>query len=652
MDTQHFQDITVDFRDAVLTVSNSRIRRVIDFSQGYPKTQSFEVDGIGICEPSAAYDFHLVGFPDPGNGRLKCDFHLTCVKCNKLELPDGEGLKVTVSATESVRRLRLSFNYYIYPNLPVIATNVEFSSAVIPHLTWLPRVTLDFKEECGSDTIVDSLRLTSFTPDKAVEFKMRTDNHNDLVLEHPAEAGKPCTGNILFAKQTDGDVVAFFLQEAPPSEERRAHSPWDFLLGDDGTISSLGSGVIEEDIVPERRLITNRAVFGVASDGDAEALIKQYQARRRPVSMGMGNIITVNPCGNGSFIKLVSEPFLVSEIKAAATLNADSYQVDDGYEQGNLGDLSVQNRPLDKSFWVINKNLLPDGFNPLVKASDDGGIVLSLWFAPTTSRAYEDWRESADVLLGFYREYGIKCFKIDGAIFSSYQAEENFGRLLKTIYEESNGEITVNLDVTNGTRGGLFKYVEYGLVFLENRYCCHPWVRCPYSPESTLSNLWRLSRYCRIQTLQIEVPSPDNLNEQCYLDRNLPLPTEYAMDYWAMIPLFASPLLWLAPSQIKPQTAKTIAKTMKLQRQYRDNWRNAVISPVGDAPSGKSICGFHADTGWLLVFRELNAPDSAKLSLPAFTTAECIYSTADATLEAGGTVRLAAPGSAALFRLG
>ena len=645
-----FKDIVYSFQDGILTISNSRIRRVIDFSQGMPKTQSLYIDGVNVCEPPTAFDFHLVGFPDPGIGRLNSDCHLTGVKCTQLECPDDEGLKVTVSVTECVRNLRLSFNYYIYPELPILATDVEFCSAVIPHISWKYRNARPPEAE-GSDTIVDSLRLPIFTPLKSIEFCMCTDNHNDLVVEHPVTAGEPCIGNILLAKQNDGEAVFFFLQEAPPSNERRDHSPWDFQLATDGTLASLGSGIIEEDIVPGRKLVTNRVLCGIAKNGDTETLIKKYLRHRRPVSTAIGNTITVNPWGWGNFINLLCESFLVDEIKAAAALNADSYQVDDGYEQGNLGDLSVQNRPLDKSFWVLNNRLLPDGFTPLVKAAEDGGINLSLWFAPSTSRAYEDWRESADVLLGFYRKYGIRCFKIDGVIFSSYQAEENFGRLLQTIYVESNGEITVNLDVTNGSRGGLYKYAQYGSIFLENRYCCHPWPKCPYSPESTLSNLWRLSKYCRCQNLQIEVPSPDNLNEQCYLDHNMTLPTAYPVKYWAMIPMFSSPLLWLASSQIKPETAQNISEVMQIHRAYRDNWRNAIISPIGDEPSGKSICGFLADTGWLLVFRELNAPETAKLPLPAFTTAECVYSTAETTLDADGTVRFTAPASAALFRL-
>ena len=150
-------------------------------------------------------------------------------------------------------------------------------------------------------------------------------------------------------------------------------------------------------------------------------------------------------------------------------MNADTYQNDDGYEMGKLEDMCVHNQPIDRRFWEINPEKLPDGFRPLLQVARDGGIALSLWFAPSATRAYEDWRESADVLLNFHRTYGICCFKLDGVIFGSYDAEENFGKMLKAIHEESEGRISVNLDVTNGLRGGLYKYAEYGAIFLENR---------------------------------------------------------------------------------------------------------------------------------------------------------------------------------------
>ena len=143
----------------------------------------------------------------------------------------------------------------------------------------------------------------------------------------------------------------------------------------------------------------------------------------------------------------------------------------------------------------------------------------------------------------------------------------------------------------------------------------------------------------------------EDLLEEAYSERNLPLPTRYPLQYWAMLTFFASPLLWLSPSTLSESLRKELGEIMRIQRKYRDFWRQSIIYPVGSRPDGTSISGLYAESGWLLVFREINAQASTRLSLPPFEKAECIYSIGAATLEADGTIRMDAPASAALFKI-
>ena len=88
-----------------------------------------------------------------------------------------------------------------------------------------------------------------------------------------------------------------------------------------------------------------------------------------------------------------------------------------------------------------------------------------------------------------------------------------------------------------------------------------------------------------------------------------------------------------------------------IQKKYRDCWRNALIKPVGSRPDGKSITGLYADSGYLLIFREKNAPESTVLELPEFAAVEVLHATAPVELSSDGKVVMPTPGSAALLRL-
>ena len=647
------QDIYFCWENNLLTLGNKSFKRTIDWSAGMPKTLTMEHNGKVIANENPGFDFRLAGFPEPGNSEIRCSYQVKDTAFELLKSPDGNGAEFTVETFEPARELSIKISYIVYPGLPVMAVAGEIVSAVTPMLYWherqRSRTFLRPGLVNGSLTIVDALQLNEFQALKSVEFQMRTDYIDEPVLEHEIKENEDVFGNILIAQNAQ-NAQFFFLQEAPPSMERRGNEPGDFIVKD-SLLASLGSGITPEDITPGRTLRTNRVVCGIAEDGDAAKLIKEYLRIRQAAASKVYGAITVNPWGCGCFPSLVNEDFLKAEIAAAGSLGADTYQIDDGYQHGGLADMAVHNRKLDRAYWTTRDDLLPEGFKPLIDMAEKSNIKLSLWFAPSVNQEYRDWQTSSDILLDHWKNSGFESFKLDGVIFNTYTAEENFGKLLKNLYERSNGAITVNLDVTNGTRGGLWKFAEYGLIFLENRYCCHRWVTHPYHPCNTLDNVWNLARYCRIQNLQIEVPDPDNLNAERYAGHEFGLPTEYDFNYWAMIPMFASPLLWLTPSRLAPERAAVLAKIMEVQKKYRQFWRDALITTVGNRPDGKSITGLYADSGYLLVFREKDAPESATLQLPEFANAEVLHATAPVELSSTGKIFMPVSGSAALLRL-
>ncbi len=649
-----YKDIFFSWQEDTLTLGNRSFRRVIDFSGGLPKSRSLEFNGTQVAAANDKFDFVLAGFPPETTTRVFCNYtlkgHYTC----NLQSPDGDGYVMNVEIFESLRELEITLSYIVYPELPVMAVEASVRSAVTPLMSWHPRQKAEHfhcsDNVHGTLNIVDSVRFNDFKVVKSVEFQLRTDYIDEPVVEHGYD-GSELYGNILIARNSSGKEF-FFLQEAPPSMERRGDEPGDFVVRDNGLwAGSLGSGITADDVQPGKLLKLNRLVCGMADDGDASMLIKRYWRTRQQHGGKFSSIITVNPWGCGCFPSLLSEDFLKEEIAAAGRVNADVYQIDDGYQHGGLADMCVHNRKLDKEYWQPRKDLLPEGFKPLLKTAAENNVALSLWFAASCNRNYCDWRESADILLEHFRNGGFTSFKLDAVLFNSYDGEENFGRLLKALHDESNGRISVNLDVTNGTRGGICKFTEYGLLFLENRYCCHSWVRHPYHPENTLDNLWNLAGYCRTQSLQIEIPDPGNINPECYKQKNMALPDEYSLEYWALIPFFASPLLWMTPSRLSEENSAVLAKLMLLHKKYRQYWRDALVKPVGSRPTGASISGFYADSGYLLVFREKNAPESCRLDLPEFSESEILYATTGVVLEKNGVIKFTKPASAALIKI-
>ena len=105
-----------------------------------------------------------------------------------------------------------------------------------------------------------------------------------------------------------------------------------------------------------------------------------------------------------------------------------------------------------------------------------------------------------------------------------------------------------------------------------------------------------------MERFQIEIPVPEDINPDIYEPNKLP--TAYPLEYWAAITLFASPLIWTAPSKIKPETRAVLRKFMELHHSIKSHLLNGNVHPVGQKPLGKSMCGFYADSGYLLVFRE------------------------------------------------
>ena len=604
-----FKDVYARCSGAVLRMGNSTFERVVDLRGGVPVTMELSAGGRRLAASDGFCDFSLIGINMPERGRVT-DYALDSLAVREVgdSMFDGEHVEVEIAVSDKVQQVFFKRRYLIYPGLPVLGVMTSVICRTSPNVFWTSRGDLNrpklpeyLLESCG-----DSLNLApGLKPMLAVEFAGRTDYTNEQVIRHAIGDSTLCNGNLLFCDDGEGRGL-FFLQEAMPSGERRDHEKHDFRF-EDGKVYSCGWGLEPRDIGEEEHWSCRHVLGMYENDGSRGlSLLKQYLRRRFPVNVEKHCSVMVNPWGCGRFRALVSEDFLKAEMKAAGELCATHYQIDDGWQSGRtLQELEVNNRCADAGFWSINRELLPNGFEPVLECAREAGVKAELWVAPSANRHYRDWRQFADMLYDFHLSYGFENFKIDFVKVRSKEAQDNLENMLRTLRERSEGRIYFNLDTTNGQRPGYFMFLEYGNIFLENRYVCHNW-GLGYHPDDTLRNLWNLSAYMRPQSLQIEFTDPGIINREFYERRGGTRPDVYDCSYWAAVAMFANPLVWLAPSLLTEEIRDIYRKMIKLHLKYRHEIFSGEIFPIGDEPSGRSISGLQShreeDGGGMFIF--------------------------------------------------
>ena len=601
--------------DALLSFGNRFYTRTIDLSGGFPRTVSLKSGGMEwAAEDKKGCDCSFFGINMPGRG--KTEYRLKGnVEAVYRENPqfDAPHLELTIRFEEKVQQAEFTRTFCIYPELPACSVRNSLISQVIPGCYWSHRRKLSapssrfpvpFQESCA-----DSLRLAAgVLPVRSVEFRGRTDYHNEPVEEHPLRhMDRRCSGNLIYFSAPSGETL-LCLQEAPPSAERRDFETYDFRL-EDGEFYSCCWGIAPEDLVPGRAVTGYRHTILFCPSGvEPERILHRYLASRFPMRSEEAAVL-VNPWGCGSFPELVSANFLREEICAAEEIGAEVYQIDDSWQNGNgLSELTDNNRAVGCDFWTVSPKHFPDGFEELRNWS--GSVKPGLWCAPSFTGAYRDWEAFADMLIDYHRRYGFVTVKVDGVRMQSAIAEERLESLLRKVRSETGGGVYFNLDTTNGQRPGYFLFLEYGNIFLENRYVTTEGV-IGYHPEKTLRNLWLLSRYVRTQSLQIEIPAPDDIPEGMVFRHD---PREYDFEYWCAVALFANMLIWTAPSRLSKESKAVLRKMTALQKTIRPELFSGMVRPVLNCPDGRSLTGFASDAGYRLIFREAGcAEDSAEM---------------------------------------
>lgn len=459
---------------------------------------------------------------------------------------------------------------------------------------------------------------------KTVEFRDVTDFYNNLVEEHELSLfpnyPQKLTGNILHAKSILDKNSLVILKHAPCSFVQLNYPGYDFHAFNK-TLSVTGTGITAKDLQSQEWIKTYSVAVGVSDYEELTFLniLKTYQKKLRKFIPERDEMVMMNTWGDRSQDTSINEKFIIDEIDACLKLNITHFQIDDGWQTGRSagsGDTTatklLRHNDWEAEHWIPDPGKFPNGFKYVNDYAKKKGIKLGLWFTPNRMEEYVLWERDANIIIDLYKKYDVRYFKVDGVDIPTKKAEINFRKFLNKISNESNGEVVINLDLTNERRPGYFYFYEYGNVFLENRYS--DWGN--YYPYWTLRNLWNLSKYVPAEKLQIEFLN-NNRSQNRYPQGDVFAPANIPFDYSFAITMMGQPLAWFEGSNLNQEQKTTISPILANYLEIQEEMHKGFIYPIGFEPNGITWTGFQSiideDSGFILVFRENNELSSQEI---------------------------------------
>jgi alpha-galactosidase len=651
-----------------LTMSTGALRAIFRWNEGHLIGESVQSLRHEASWPlgGGAPDFE---FPDectePSDGSLEI-----------VEEPATPILEAYLRVTAATRlgSLEVRREFRLHPGCPLIRCRISLRGAATASWDETPPEASSLSNvESAATAREGAMRPTImhrfFLPHhhlslECAQFFDITDRRNTLVqVRHLRPYLRPfaIAGNVLVCRDAFEDRSLIVIKESPCSDTQLPEGGDDFVSRSN-ELQVIGVGLTPKDLDPSEWTPGYGFAFGAAPREEYEVLtsIRDYQRRQRIHRNDPDEMIMLNTWGDRSQDKAMSEAFVLEELAAGRRLGVTHFQLDHGWETTQD---AAKTWPLDLKriwdtphFWNVHPTRFPRGLAPCIDAAKAAGIELCIWFNPSPEGSNEHWSDDANVLIGLYRTYGIRTFKIDGVRLPDKTAEINTRRMLDAVMEVTHDEAVFNLDVTAGRRFGYHYFNEYGNKFLENRYT--DWSN--YYPHWALRNLWMLSRYVPAQSLQIEFLNRWR-NEEKYPAGDPLAPARVPFDYCFAVTMMGQPLAWFEASRL-PEEAFATGALIRTYREHMSAIHAGCILPIGEEPSGTGWTGFHSSeerAGYVLVFRELNDRPAADLQLwgmdernPRFSLVAGAAGAAATATQVPGRVRFELPGpfSFALFR--
>ena len=352
--------------------------------------------------------------------------------------------------------------------------------------------------------------------------------------------------------------------------------------------------------------------------------LRGFQRALWPRKPGRDGLLLSNTWGDGNRDSRINDEFLRKEIEAAADIGVEVVQIDDGWQKGRSKNSSQSKGKgvwdgywaADPEFWVPDPVRFPGGLSPLAERAKAKGLSIGLWFGPDSSNDAANWERDADCLLAFYRNLGIRHFKIDSLKLHTPEASARNRSFFVKMLKESGNEMCFDLDCTAEVRPGFLGGMPVGPLFVENRYAYRKGDMRIYRPHQTLCSLWTLAHIIDPVRLRMEFLNPAK-KDAAYGDDPL-RPSAWPADALFASVMLTSPLAWMELSDVPEAVRVKWRPLIAAWKRERDRLHDCLTVPVGAKPDGVSWTGFVSvgeAGGYALIFRELNEAASWRLDL-------------------------------------
>lgn len=622
-ESMKFKDCYARWSDDQLVLGNVQFERKWRFNDGLLTATSFRNLKTGtewIRQPAAQ--------PAPVTPAWRTKFRDVTISASsgRLDVTGEESLQVLIESKESKQTV---CRFRIFPEaggveiLPGAITE-SLADESISHekpsserpsgVEEVKPVNVGISNESLENLMLSPqhLRLTQ------VQVLDQSDTHNELVQENEwmlmNERNLELSGNVFGLEDPITGEGLVFVKFAPLPHARPVKSSYDCQVNaTQRQVCFAGQGY--------------PFVLLTYSGGSAgrTAALHDFQRQLRIYQPERDGMFLSNTWGDRSADGRVSEEFLLKEIEAGARLGVDVVQIDDGWQKGMSGNSAFGKGAwgkfyeADPNFWSPHPTRFPNGLKPLIEAANAKHMKVGLWFAPDSEDGNAHWERDADLILENFRKHGVEYVKIDAVEISTRKAEANLQKFYDKVLHETGGRVTFDADATAGLRPTYFGSPTVGPIFVENRYT--DWQS--YWPHLTLRNLWKLSHYVDPLRLRMEF-----LNNTRKLDKygDDPLaPAQYSPDALFATVMFSSPLGWFEVSNLPESYQKSVAELVTIWKRERTQLFSGNILPIGEAPDGNAWTGFSSvaqdgNSGYVLLFRELNQNAEWAMDLKMFSS--------------------------------
>lgn len=425
------------------------------------------------------------------------------------------------------------------------------------------------------------------------------------------------SSNLFYYYDLITDCGLVFLKEAPLPQARPVKNGFD-LIRDGGSMYFTGHG--SDDLAEYPGYPFTVIAYSGGDFGRIKSL-QDYQRRFRIYDEKRDNVIWHSTWGDRNLDRVVSEEFMLKELEDMREAGGDFLYLSDGWHKGASYSGMTMERYINQwnkpGFWEVDRDKFPDDLHPLLIKAESYGMMKGMWYCPDQTDDYANYEKDIDLLLRMHREYGINKVKFDAITFRTKLAEKRIKGIMKAYVDGTNGDAFVEIDITAGIRPDYFDCMQYGFLFLENRYT--DWRK--WYPHCTLRNLWQLSRFVDPRRLRIEILNNERNKDQ-YPDDPL-APCNFTPEWLYVSTIFANPLLWFEISNLSDEYKKSLKEIIKLCRPIRKEIAQSNVYPIGDEPDGFSISGFMSvdefGGGYALVLRAAGSVGESTFPVPIET---------------------------------